>query len=365
MSDPGPPITPGGLLADPLPINSFDGLPPSPATHTFADMRTPSGSTIKTKRLSLLAKRDVSPPSAYPAPSSMLTAELEAERTELSTAQKELDSIRHQLAEANDKRDASDACIKALREFIAEQSIGEAGANVAASSASIKDDVASFIGSPNMSMKGLRLPPLPTEENIEDSASSSAPQQKKSGSGWFWRNNTGTPNEAAQSAPVAAASSSQSATTSGDGSQSTSSTPLTSFVSSWTRSVSGGNVPQTQQAPATSPSAEVPPSAPAAGPLRKFNFFNKAAAAPSPAATNSATPSIAESTATPELSHSETTSPQTDARSLASGVLSEEDEGQELLLPSQPTVKENLKGDVTPTLSTGEVDPEKLEPVAL
>ncbi|KAG8920674.1 hypothetical protein FRC00_009682, partial [Tulasnella sp. 408] len=226
LSDPGPngaPPTPnrsGSMLSDP--VNLVDGLPPSPVTHTFEDMKTGDGTTIKTKRLSLLAKRDQSPPGLPPA--SVLTAELDSVRGELANTKKELETVKHELAEAVDKREASDACIKALREFIAEQAIGEASA-VAPSSSSVKDDAStrSFdaMRSPTTSLKGLRLPPLPTEENIpEEAASSTGP--KKGGWGLrLWN----TPASEASSAPAATpqvpAASSTAATPAA--------TPLTSF----------------------------------------------------------------------------------------------------------------------------------------
>lgn len=393
LSDPGPngaptPNRSSTMLSDP--VNIIDGLPPSPVTHTFQDMKNGDGTTIKTKRLSLVAKRDHSPPGGLP-PASVLTAELDSVRGELSNTRKELENVKHELAEAIDKREASDACIKALREFIAEQAIGESAA-VVPSSSSIKDDASSVnsVRSPVVSLKGLRLPPLPSEENIpEDAASSTGP--KKGGWGLrLWN----TPASEASSAPaatpqVAASSSSSTAAT-------PASTPLTSFVSSWTRSVSGGT-----QAPATSSSSTQPaatsaqpePSAaaPATG-LRKFSLFgSKAPSVPATPAPNakdpqtvsmhSTAPSIS-SSRTPDLVHSVSTSPQTDTRSVTSGAMSEEEEheaaaaklagieGTTVFL--DPSYGDKNTGDVTPTLSSSAVSvnsdsahPERLETVAL
>lgn len=389
LSDPGPngaPPTPNRsstLLSDP--VNLVDGLPPSPVTHTFEDMKTGDGTTIKTKRLSLLAKRDQSPPGLPPA--SVLTAELDSVRGELANTKKELETVKHELAEAVDKREASDACIKALREFIAEQAIGEASA-VAPSSSSVKDDAStrSFdaMRSPTVSLKGLRLPPLPTEENIpEEAASSTGP--KKGGWGLrLWN----TPASEASSAPAASpqvpAASSTAATPAA--------TPLTSFVSSWTRSVSGGSQASASSTATTQPSTPAQPESSGAAPttgLRKFSFFGKAptsvpapatnAKDPQTASMHSSAPSIS-SSRTPDLVHSVSTSPQTDTRSLKSGALSEEEEHdaakaepvEGTIVFLDPSHNEKNLGDVTPTVSSSSVSvnsdiahPERLESVAL
>ncbi|KAG8971775.1 hypothetical protein FRB90_010398 [Tulasnella sp. 427] len=382
LSDPGPNVVPptpsrSNTLSDA--VNLVDGLPPSPVTHSFEDLKNGDGNTIKTKRLSLLAKRDHSPPGL--APASVLTAELESVRGELASTKKELDAAKHDLAEAIDKREASDACIKALREFIAEQAIGESTA-VAPSSSSIKDDASSFDGvrSPSTSLKGLRLPPLPTEDNIpEDAASSTGP--KKSGWGLRLWNSAATKEgatPASEASSVPAANPQLPASSSSSTAATPASTPLTSFVSSWTRSVSGGSQP-TPATPSSQPPTPAEPTT--AGPttgLRKFSFFGKAptpaAAAKDPQTTSMhSTAASISSTRTPDLVHSVSTSPQTDTTSLRSGVLSEEDELQgATVLFLDPSSSDKSLGDATPTLSSSAVsvnednaDRERMESVAL
>ncbi|KIO29910.1 hypothetical protein M407DRAFT_161133 [Tulasnella calospora MUT 4182] len=394
LSDPGPNATPptpnrSSTLADP--VNLVDGLPPSPVTHTFEDIKTGDGTTIKTKRLSLVAKRDQSPPGLPPA--SVLTAELDSVRGELSNTKKELETVKHELAEAVDKREASDACIKALREFIAEQAIGESSA-AAPSSSSVKDDAStrSFdaMRSPTVSLKGLRLPPLPTEADIPEEAASSTGPRK---AGWglrLWNSAATTPGSEA-SAPAATpqvpASSSSAAAT-------PAATPLTSFVSSWTRSVSGGSQASASSTATTQPATPAQPEPASAAPttgLRKFSFFGKAptsvpapatnAKDPQTASMHSTAPSIS-SSRTPDLVHSVSTSPQTDTRSLKSGALSEEEEHDAAAAKAEPVegtilfldpshTDKNL-GDVTPTVSSSAVSvnsdsahPERMESVAL
>lgn len=351
MSDPGQ--SAAQLMHIPEPIG-IDGLPPSPATHTFEDIKSADGSTIKTKRLSLVAaRRDASPPSAVP--SSILMAELESLRTELANAQKQLEAANHDLAEAHDKRDASEACIKALREFIAEQAIG--ATSTASDAASLRDEV----GSPVASLRGLKLPPLPSENHIDDSAAATAPPvQQKSSGGWglnLWKTSSSSSSSAEPTpAPIPAT---QAAPPSEPGS----STPLTSFVSSWTRSVSGNNVssqatPNPNNHPASSASSATASPNPGAeaGGLRKFSFFSKPANPPLPnpvQSSSSKAPSIS-STATPELSRSRSestsTSPQTETRSIVS---SAGDAGVPVEIVQELTVdreiEEARKGDVTPT----------------
>ncbi|KAJ3514718.1 hypothetical protein NLJ89_g2217 [Agrocybe chaxingu] len=51
-------------------------------------------------------------------------AEMESLRTKLKTVTDALDTVKHDLSEANEAREASETCVKALREFIAENNIG-------------------------------------------------------------------------------------------------------------------------------------------------------------------------------------------------------------------------------------------------
>lgn len=65
--------------------------------------------------------------SASPPPpldSSEDSAELEMLRRELNALKAELDDVKHELNESNEAREASDTCVKALREFIEENQVG-------------------------------------------------------------------------------------------------------------------------------------------------------------------------------------------------------------------------------------------------
>jgi hypothetical protein len=53
-------------------------------------------------------------------------AEVEALRRELAAARAEIEETRHELTESNEAREASETCVKALREFIAQSNMGEA-----------------------------------------------------------------------------------------------------------------------------------------------------------------------------------------------------------------------------------------------
>lgn len=55
------------------------------------------------------------------------SAELEALRKEIQTLRLDLDNAKHDLQEANEAKEASETCVIALRDFIAENSVGEAG----------------------------------------------------------------------------------------------------------------------------------------------------------------------------------------------------------------------------------------------
>ncbi|KAK7031355.1 hypothetical protein R3P38DRAFT_2923057 [Favolaschia claudopus] len=82
--------------------------------------------------------------------------ELEKLRKEVRTLQATLEETRHELTEANEAREASETCVGALREFIAENNMGAGGSAV-------------------------KLPPLPATTTGGEEAS---PGHKKTASGW-------------------------------------------------------------------------------------------------------------------------------------------------------------------------------------
>ena len=59
------------------------------------------------------------------------SAELEALRKEVQTLKLDLDNTKHDLQEANEAKEASETCVIALRDFIAENNVGAAGPTTA------------------------------------------------------------------------------------------------------------------------------------------------------------------------------------------------------------------------------------------
>jgi hypothetical protein len=126
-------------------------LMPSPNAQTFhpsdTQLTAPSHPPVSSNRFSGLFSRS-SPPNSLDLPSNdALIEELEALRREVKTVKTELEDTKHELLEANESREASEACAKALRDFIGET-------------------------------KSVKLPPMPTMTTGEEA------DTKKSGSGW-------------------------------------------------------------------------------------------------------------------------------------------------------------------------------------
>lgn len=132
-----------------IPDNS---LIPSPNIQTtyLSDTQSTTSShpPVSANRFSGLFGRP-SPPQSLELPShDSLLEELEALRKEVKATKAELEDTRHELLEANESREASEACAKALRDFIGET-------------------------------KSVKLPPMPTMTTGEE-----ADTTKKSVSGW-------------------------------------------------------------------------------------------------------------------------------------------------------------------------------------
>ncbi|KAF5383579.1 hypothetical protein D9615_003700 [Tricholomella constricta] len=118
-------------------------------TLTFPDNSTSPHPPSSSRRHSGLFGR-TSP--SQPAPSDQLSAELDTLRRELLSVKDELEHAKHELSESNEAREASETCVKALREFIGENNIG--GSETVTSS-----------------LTSLKLPPPPTmargDEEVE------------------------------------------------------------------------------------------------------------------------------------------------------------------------------------------------------
>ncbi|KAG2344127.1 hypothetical protein BDR05DRAFT_1059365 [Suillus weaverae] len=95
---------------------------PTPATFTLPDVqKSRSQQPSHTRRMSGMFGRGSPPQSLFP---SEEFAELEMLRRELNAVKAELDDVKHELSETSEAREASDTCIKALREFIEENQVG-------------------------------------------------------------------------------------------------------------------------------------------------------------------------------------------------------------------------------------------------
>lgn len=165
--------------------------------------------------------------------------------------------LERRLAESEEARIASELCLKALREFIA------SGANETGAVDLTHDE------QNQDSLKGIRLPPLPTDRDAEASFDGGK-EAKKIKSGWglrLWKDKE--PGSPAPSTAVEPPQSGDPVMLDTDKSlplppaASASSTPLSSFVASWTKGVAPG-----------SPTAPPPNQAAAA---RSFSFFGKKA----------------------------------------------------------------------------------------
>ncbi|PPR06198.1 hypothetical protein CVT24_000643 [Panaeolus cyanescens] len=105
--------------------------------------------------------------------------ELESLKKEVSSLKDELDTVRHELAEATEAKEASETCVQALREFIAENNVGVAKSQSTASS--------------------MKLPPPPLMASGDEPSTS---ETKKTASGWGFRIwGSSTSNDAAPAAP--------------------------------------------------------------------------------------------------------------------------------------------------------------------
>ncbi|KAG9004025.1 hypothetical protein FRB94_002734 [Tulasnella sp. JGI-2019a] len=348
MSDPGQ--SPGGDVPPvphmPIPLSS-DGLPPSPVTHTFgsgSESQTADQAKANWKRASLMAKkrdprdqspsnglapagaadsgrRSASPPTAN---SVALAAELEVLKSELTVTKKELETVTRDLAEAHDAKEAADALAKTLREFIAEQSIGLADDPPAPSSSSQHNmpgsssssihgwgDPAS-VTSPGVGLRGIKLPPLPTDSDIPEEPASKAQPVKAKGA-WslgLWKDKTPDTSSVSGGGGLFTSSASPTPGTTAPiadpnrNGPSPAATPLTSFVSSWTRGVNSNN-PVSSSAMGASSNSEtvsIASSSGSAGPshtatppvatgLRKFSFFSSKSVPQAP--TGAASPPVA------------------------------------------------------------------------
>ena len=156
-------------------------LPGSPTQILGFNDNAEGSSAQANRRRSMLGALNRSSASHTDGRVSPSPAEVEAIKRELMAAKTELEDTRNELTEANEAREASESCVKALRDFISQLGAGDApgqGENV-------------------------RLPPLPTDSRVKDIEPESKPQK---GSGWgglkLWRDISTTTATPAPAAPV-------------------------------------------------------------------------------------------------------------------------------------------------------------------
>ncbi|KAG9122138.1 hypothetical protein FRC07_001611 [Ceratobasidium sp. 392] len=182
---------------------------------------------------------------------------------EFAAVKAELASAQQALQEATDAREASETAVRALREFIAENAVGESRTASGSSEG----------------LLGLRLPPLPTDADVADeeaSAPRKSEEPKRGWGGWLKRESSNTVPKAPAPAVSTTAPSIKSATEEeGVMSPASTSTPLTNFVSSWTKGASSSNA-----GVASSEASPASPAAPQPSGFRKFSLFSRPAAPP-------------------------------------------------------------------------------------
>ncbi|KZT27793.1 hypothetical protein NEOLEDRAFT_1059743 [Neolentinus lepideus HHB14362 ss-1] len=148
-------------------IRDFNGpdMPGSPGSQviSFADSRNAVGSppSKASRRSSSFWGR----PTALEEPQSVSSSELAALQREVKNLKDELEETRHELTEANEAKEASETCVRALRDFIAQNGIGGQ-----------MDD-----GEPTAPLR-LPLPPSMSSDEEDAKRSSSG-----SGSGWGFK----------------------------------------------------------------------------------------------------------------------------------------------------------------------------------
>ena len=108
-----------------LHLLSSDTQPHSPLSSQ--DPSSASGLGPPGSRRSLFFRSSPPRPETIPLPptNAPTSSEVEAMKKELESLKRELAEARIELSEANEAKEASDSCVKALREFIAENQVGE------------------------------------------------------------------------------------------------------------------------------------------------------------------------------------------------------------------------------------------------
>lgn len=105
-----------------------DPTSPRPQNFTFPEGSGHAAPPVSSRRFSGLFGRQ-SPPIGDGTQPDPLMADVDALRKELRQLRDELDATKHELSEANEAREASETCVNALREFIADNNVGAVDLN--------------------------------------------------------------------------------------------------------------------------------------------------------------------------------------------------------------------------------------------
>ncbi|KAF8519675.1 hypothetical protein JB92DRAFT_2710294 [Gautieria morchelliformis] len=155
-------------------------LPGSPGGALAFNETADSSSSLVNRRRSMFGAVNRSSAGHFEGRVSPSMAEIETVKRELTAAKTELEETRHELTEANEAREASESCVKALRDFISQLGAGDTSSQG----------------------ENVRLPPLPTDSRVKDMEPEPKPQKA---SGWgglkLWRVDTGTATSASQASP--------------------------------------------------------------------------------------------------------------------------------------------------------------------
>lgn len=175
---PGPPpsfrrsaSSTNGAESDPGFAEFVAGLPSSSGNQTLVVNESAENSSAQSsRRRSIFANINRSSSSQLDGRLSPSSAETDSLRQELAVTKAELEETRHELTESNEAREASESCVKALRDFIGQLGASDSG--------------------PARNAQSLRLPPLPTDPHVDNIE----PEPKPKGLGWgglkLWRVDT-------------------------------------------------------------------------------------------------------------------------------------------------------------------------------
>jgi hypothetical protein len=151
-------------------ITGHTATSPAPTSTIFFEDSTPHPVPP-----SLTHRSSLTPSSGQPFTGDNIPTPLSPANTEEARLRAELAAVRAQLAEAEESREASEACLKALREFMAAGG-SEGGA--------AEEDL----------LKTIRLPPLPTDKDADESHLLPTDSAKKGGWGFkLWKQGPASP----------------------------------------------------------------------------------------------------------------------------------------------------------------------------